>query len=65
MGGNRYCPLQRDAVPCTPRCAWYDEASHCCDISRIAAGLDDIAGWLEEITPAYCREGKKDGLCRS
>lgn len=41
MPRTKYCPLQ-DAN-CSERCAWYDEISRYCEISRIAVSLDEIA----------------------
>lgn len=49
MLNTKYCPLQ-DAN-CSERCAWYDEISRYCEISRIAANLDEIAtslGYMDE-----------------
>ena len=45
---EKYCPLQN--VPCSARCAWYDEVGQCCVIkstSAILASLDDIARNLD------------------
>lgn len=56
MPGTKYCPLHIESVPCTFRCSWYDESTHCCDISRIAVSLDDIAGILEEMNAKPCAQ---------
>ena len=43
---SKYCPFQKETVPCTPMCALYNENVNFCDISRIAVALYDIADEL-------------------
>ena len=47
MTESKYCPLQN--VPCSARCALYDEAGQSCAIMNISVTLDTIADKLDGI----------------
>ncbi len=53
---EKYCPLQN--LPCSARCAWYDEVGQCCNISIISAQLCSLDDIVRNLDGLYEPKGK-------